>query len=416
MTVAGRTNAMPFPPLRSVLSGLRRNARLALASRFGDRRRLQRAEAERAVADLVRWCAPRADPIASLHAAERSQFSQHGEDGLIAALLERIDVRSRTFVEIGAADGRENCTRALAERGWRGFWFEADPRRAQTATAVAGDLDVTVRHALVRTDNVLALLADAAVPDEPDVFVIDIDSADFWVLRVALRDYRPRLVVAEYNAAFPPGKFWTRRNRADGSWDDTFRHGASLDALAWVASRAGYQLVACESSGANAFFVRDDLVDAADLDRLPLDALYRPLLIAPPAIGHPARVEPDCPRLTESELAQVRVSGARIIARRGSTPIVFGVLARIENATSHRLSSTGPTPLRLSAHVLDEEGRTARFDAERNWIHGGVPAHGSAWAGGVFRVDEATRAVLRLTLVQEGVGWLDAGAFDLAVG
>ena len=86
------------------------------------------------------------------------------------------------------------------------------------------------------------------------------------------------------------------------------------------------------------------------------------------------------------------------------------------NATGHRLSSTGPTPLRLSAHVLDDDGRVARFDAERNWIHGGVPAHGSAWAGGVFRVDEGRRAVLRLTLVQEAVGWLDAGAFDLSLG
>ena len=131
MTVRRLTNARPFPPLRSVLSGLRRNARLALASRVGDRPRLQQAEAERAVADLVRWCAPRADPIAPLHAAETSQFSQHGEDGLIAALLERIDVRSRTFVEIGAADGKENCTRRARRAGLARILVRGRPAAAR---------------------------------------------------------------------------------------------------------------------------------------------------------------------------------------------------------------------------------------------------------------------------------------------
>jgi hypothetical protein len=266
----------------------------------------------------------------------------------------------------------------------------------------------------VRSDNVVALLTEAGAPREPDVFVLDIDSAEFWVLRAALREYAPRLIVVEYNAAFPPGEFWTRRNRADGSWDETFRHGASLDALSWVAARAGYELVACESSGANALFVRNDLIVAAALGRARLVDLYRPLLIAPPTIGHPARAQPDCPRLSDAELGAVRIVEARVIERPQESR-VLGVLARIENRTRHHLSSTGPTPLRLSAHFLDDAGAISRFDTERNWVHGGVPARGEAWAGGVFRVTDPRSATLRLCLVQEGVGWLDDGAFDLPV-
>ena len=171
-------------------------------------------------------------------------------------------------------------------------------------------------------------------------------------------------------------------------------HGTrrSGTARAWTRSPGSRHTPATSSSRASQWYEhvlrRDDLVAAADLDRLPLDALYRPLLIAPPAIGHPAGSNPIARGSRNRSSRRCTSATHTRRPRRGSTPIVVGVLARIENATRHRLSSTGPTPLRLSAHVLDDEGRVTRFDAARNWIHGGVPAHGSAWAGGVFHVDE----------------------------
>ena len=71
------------------------------------------------------------DPV-SLRPSERSRFSQNGEDGVIDEVMRRIGTASRTFVEIGASDGRENCTRALVEQGWTGAWVEA----TQTVPAV----------------------------------------------------------------------------------------------------------------------------------------------------------------------------------------------------------------------------------------------------------------------------------------
>lgn len=407
---------MPAP--RVLARGLAQGARLAVAARLGRTPRVQRRMAERSGAAMLHWYERTPDPIADLHAAERSDWSQHGEDGLLAALLDRVGATDEVFVEIGASDGEENCTRALAEHGWRGYWFEADPERVAHAEKVAAQLAVETFCSVVRASNVVKLLQGAGVPREPDVLVVDIDGNDFWVLREILTSFAPRVVVVEYNATFPPDVFWVRRKRRHAQWDETFRHGASLEALAWLAARSDYHLVACDSHGANAFFLRGDL--AANLARSPaLDTLYRPLLVVPPAVGHPWLKEPECPPLSAGGLEHLRVVEAVIRGCRPLGPLgedqLVSILARIENRTGEQLTSYGPTPLRLSAHLLDDVGGIVEHEAERNWIHGGLRPNGDAWAAAVFAIRDNRVATIRLCLVQESVGWAEAGSFDLSL-
>ena len=47
-------------------------------------------------------------------------------------------------MEIGAADGEENCTRNLLESGWTGIWVEANPELAARARHVAAERVVVV--------------------------------------------------------------------------------------------------------------------------------------------------------------------------------------------------------------------------------------------------------------------------------
>src|SRR4051812_37566560 len=141
----------------SLARGSRDHARLALARRAGGTRMLQRRLVTRAARELVQLLDAPPDPVAELHAAESSTYSQNGEDGLLAALLERVGAPARTFAEIGASDGTENCTRALAEQRWRGFWFEADTERIAQAKDVAATLDVHVTQAMVTSANVAEL-------------------------------------------------------------------------------------------------------------------------------------------------------------------------------------------------------------------------------------------------------------------
>ena len=140
--------------------------------------------------------------------AERSRYSQNGEDGIIATLIERVGPGDRTFVEVGAADGSENCTRALVEDGWSGVWIEGDADKAAAARAVVADRPVVVVDAYVDAANIAGLLDDAGAAAEPTVLVVDIDGNDYWVLAEVLGRYRPRVVAAEYNARVGPVLRW----------------------------------------------------------------------------------------------------------------------------------------------------------------------------------------------------------------
>jgi hypothetical protein len=113
-------------------------------------------------------------------------------------------------------------------------------------------------HARVTPENVQELFAQAGVPDEPDVLSIDIDGVDYWVWQ-AITDYRPRIVVAEYNAHLDPAQALTVPRDHAAGWDGSDYFGASLGALRDLALARGYRFVHTDTSGANAFFVRSDL-------------------------------------------------------------------------------------------------------------------------------------------------------------
>jgi len=187
-------------------------------------------------------------------------FSQNGEDGVLAEILKRCGTSSEFFVEFGAARGVENNCALLADvNGWRGLFIEGDEDEYRhLESKYRGSARVTTRHALVTPENVETLFAEAGVPDEPDVLSIDVDGPDYWLWK-AIESYRPRVVVAEYNAMLGLERALVRPEHATGGWDETVWFGASLRALELLGERKGYGLVHTDLSGLNAFFVRADL-------------------------------------------------------------------------------------------------------------------------------------------------------------
>jgi hypothetical protein len=75
-----------------------------------------------------------------------------------------------------------------------------------------------------------------------------------------LRDFRPRVVVVEYNSSLPADLDWKVNYDPLRTWDGTNNFGASLKAFEKLGISLGYSLVGCDFLGTNAFFVRDDLV------------------------------------------------------------------------------------------------------------------------------------------------------------
>ena len=190
--------------------------------------------------------------------------SQNYEDGMIAEIFRRIGTISKTFVEIGVGDGIENNTTALLSAGWNGWWIDGDKANCGKIESwihsrPGRDARLKICHALVSPDNIQTYFSELGIPAEVDLFSLDIDLDTYHIWK-ALKNFRPRAIVVEYNAGIPPNVEWTHPFEAGRIWDDTQAFGASLKTFERLGASCNYSLVGCDITGINAFFVRDDLV------------------------------------------------------------------------------------------------------------------------------------------------------------
>jgi hypothetical protein len=200
------------------------------------------------------------ESVRDLRAYEHRVHSQNGEDGILREILNRIGVTNRYFVEFGVESGSEcNCAELVFGQKWQGLFLEADDNYFRAlAERYREHAGVKCVQSVVTSGNIESLLESGGVPAEFDVLSIDIDGNDYWVW-AAIRRWRPRVVVIEYNASFPPPQKWVMAENPAHRWNGTNYFGASLESLAALGREKGYALVATDSRGVNAFFVRADL-------------------------------------------------------------------------------------------------------------------------------------------------------------
>jgi len=199
----------------------------------------------------------------SLNRYEYSCYSQNGEDGIINEIFNRIGTSNKQFVEFGVQDGLESNGALLLVKGWSGLWMEGSGKYVKLINKQFSQLikngKLTAKKTFVNAENINDLLNGANVPEELDLLSIDIDGNDYWVWKAV--NARPRVVVIEYNAMFPPDTQWVLPYEPDFIWDGSSYFGASLKSLENLGKEKGYMLVACDFTGVNAFFVREDLVE-----------------------------------------------------------------------------------------------------------------------------------------------------------
>ncbi|MDB5459528.1 MAG: hypothetical protein JWO72_1269 [Caulobacteraceae bacterium] len=208
---------------------------------------------------------PRYDDPRRLSRHGFKAYSQGDEDGIIAEIFRRISAPKRTFVEFGVQTGIECNSLYLLAQGWSGLWIDAD--RAACA-AIKKDIiphlrpgALTLINDYVKVDNINALIGGHYSGGDLDFLSIDIDHNDYWVWQ-AIDVVRPRVVCIEYNAIWRPPVSVTVPYEAEAGWSGSNYFGVSLAALNQLGHAKGYDLVGCSLTGANAFFVRSDLIGA----------------------------------------------------------------------------------------------------------------------------------------------------------
>ena len=223
----------------------------------------------------------RKDGKQPIHKFEYRVISQHREDGIIDHLLNLVGVEHGSFVEFGFWPEENNCLNLVLNRNFTGLFIDASPQnctRARDAFRWLGKSSVRVTESFITAENINQLISEAGFSNEIDVLSVDIDGNDFWVWS-AIDVVNPRIVVVEYNASFGNKKAITVPYDAGfvryEKHTSGFYHGASLAALNHLGTQKGYQLVGCDFTGVNAFFVRNDLV-SSDLQVMSVEQAFMP--------------------------------------------------------------------------------------------------------------------------------------------
>jgi hypothetical protein len=231
-------------------------------------------------------------------------LSQNEEDGIILALLKLVGAPNRTFVEIGSGASGGNSGMLALEFGWRGLMVDIDEGKIARARAKFGvNPLVSFEAVAVSPENINRLIERHGLKGEVDLFSLDIDSFDYWVLE-AMTACSPRVMVMEYNGNFGPERSLAIARDTDMSRAVKGFHGASLKAITKLAAAKGYKLLACDESGTNAFFVRSDL--APSVEAVAPEMAFRPMRDS----GDPVRENLRAPKDLE---AIARERGLRLI-------------------------------------------------------------------------------------------------------
>ena len=219
-------------------------------------------------------------------------YSQNDEDGIIEEIFNRIGTTNKLFVEFGVQNGLECNTHYLLHKGWRGLWLEGSESYVKEIFArffpVIRIGQLGCINAFITKDNINDLISRAGISGEIDLLSIDIDGNDYYVWE-AINVVRPRVVVIEYNAKFPPNYVWKMAYNEKHVWDGSDCHGASLKAMELLGRELGYRLVGTNFSGTNAFFVRQELAGNHFFDPPTAEALYNPWRQHKYKNGHPAQ-------------------------------------------------------------------------------------------------------------------------------
>lgn len=215
-------------------------------------------------------------PPVDLQRAERRVFSGGGEDGVLERLFQTIRPRHRFLVDLGAGDGvaGSSSRNLIVNHGWGGMLVEPGPAGERLQANCASLDRVRALRALVDPGDVEFLLEQQKVPRDPDLLIIGLRANDWYVWR-SIRDFRPRVVQIQYNAAFLPPQRMVIEYDPFNRWDGGLYFGASFQSLYELGRSKGYTLVYADGAGVSLFFV--EARDAASLGLANRDprSLYR---------------------------------------------------------------------------------------------------------------------------------------------
>ena len=131
-------------------------------------------------------------------------FSQDYEDGIIQFFLKSLNVENVKFIEIGTQDYSESNTRYIFETmRCEGLLIDPTPNLEQKINSFLRiwKNKIIIHNDYVDAENIVELLSKYSFDKNLDLFSLDIDGIDYWILK-SLPPKLSKILVTEYNPFF----------------------------------------------------------------------------------------------------------------------------------------------------------------------------------------------------------------------
>lgn len=206
-------------------------------------------------------------------------FSQHREDGIISHIIETAGITTNSCIEFGFGPSQNNCLNLVLNTHFEGLFMDGKTGNAELLQGYFQESGNPSRalKVFLTVENLNQVIEANGFMGPVGVLSIDVDGNDYWLWN-AIDVVSPDLVVIEYNASFGPDKAITVPYDPEfvryDKHESGLYHGASLKALEILGRKKGYGLVGCDSSGVNAFFLKNEML-SADLPAMEVAQVFR---------------------------------------------------------------------------------------------------------------------------------------------
>ena len=192
---------------------------------------------------------------------EFRKYSQNNEDGIIDYVFSKIKSYKINSIEIGF-DYYENNSLNLLRNANKLLLIEASKDKCFVLNIILSIFypltKKKISNTFVTKNNINKLINNFySENEEIDCISIDVDGNDYFLMEAL--NFKPKLIIIEYNFWLGKEESITIPYQEDYSWDGSIYYGASLLALNTLANKKNYSLIAIDSSCTNAFFIRNDL-------------------------------------------------------------------------------------------------------------------------------------------------------------
>tara|TARA_Y100000389_G_C17450632_1_gene514542 strand:- start:24 stop:956 length:933 start_codon:yes stop_codon:yes gene_type:complete len=208
-------------------------------------------------------------------------FSQFGDDGIIQYIINNLNIekKNKTFIEFGVENYQESNTRfLLMNDNWDGLIMDGSKKNIEYVKNQPHywQHKILALSEFINIKNINNLIKDNGFSGEIGLLSIDLDGNDYWIWK-EISTIKPIIIIAEYNGIF--GNEFPLSIPYDENFIRSKTHysnlywGCSLRALDHIAKKKGYSFFGCNSSGNNAYFIRDDYL-SGNISKISIDAGY----------------------------------------------------------------------------------------------------------------------------------------------